>query len=267
MSAQFPPASKSAPEWVGPTNPDLTRQCRTSGRKRGTNGSVTTRVGKPQKYRLNAPYDFAPHSPWFEDWFQDIYTKSRGRTLMKEDSAYVIHQVCRHCLHLDGDFAECGVYKGGSAFLIAWSLAQNGATERRWFHVFDTFQGMPPSANADPSGIKQGRFGDTSLSAVQEYLKEFPFVRFHHGYIPTTLDPVKDRRFAFVHIDVDLYQTTKDCLDSFCDRIVPGRVMIFDDCGWAVFTDSEKRAVDEFLANKREVPVSLRSGQCIVIKL
>ena len=36
---------------------------------------------------------------------------------------------------------------------------------------FDTFQGMPSTANQDPSGIKQSRFGDTSLSAVQDYLR------------------------------------------------------------------------------------------------
>jgi O-methyltransferase len=186
---------------------------------------------------------------------------------MKEDSAYVIRQFCRHCLHLPGDFAECGVYKGGSAYLIAATLADSGIKNERQLHLFDTFEGMPSTANDDPSGIKEGRFGDTSLAAVQEYLKEFPFVRFHPGYIPLTLEPVRESRFAFVHIDVDLYQTTRDCLEFFYERMVPGGVMIFDDYGWAIFKDSEKRAVDEFLADKEEVTISLRTGQCIVIKL
>ena len=71
------------------------------------------RIGQRQQYTLNPPYDFATYSPWFEDWFQDIYAKCRAHTLMKEDSAYVIRQFSRHCSHLDGDFAECGVYRGG----------------------------------------------------------------------------------------------------------------------------------------------------------
>jgi len=225
------------------------------------------KVGPGQLYTLNPPYDFATYSPWFEDWFQQIYAKCRTRTLMKEDSAYVIHQLCRHCLHLGGDFAECGVYRGGSAFLTASTLAKSGVRKETPLHLFDTFQGMPSTANADPSGIKEGHFGDTSLSAVQEYLRPFPFVRFHPGYIPATLEPVRDSRFAFVHIDVDLYQSTRDCLDFFYDRMVSGGAMVFDDYGWRAFKDSEKRAVDEFFAGKREVPISLRSGQCIVIKL
>ncbi|OGO04732.1 MAG: hypothetical protein A2Y91_07280 [Chloroflexi bacterium RBG_13_54_8] len=225
------------------------------------------RIGKGQQYTLNLPYDFATYSPWFEDWFQDIYAKCRPHTLMKEDSAYVIHQLCRHCLHLAGDFAECGVYRGGSAFLIASTLAERDVNNRRQVHLFDTFQGMPSTANDDPSGIKEGRFGDTSLSAVKDYLRDFPFVTFHQGYIPATLAPVKDRQFAFVHIDVDLYLTTRDCLEFFYPRMVSGGVIVFDDYGWAIFRDSEKRAVDEFFGDKKEVPISLRTGQCIVIKL
>ena len=81
------------------------------------------RVGRGEMYTLNPPYDFATYSPWFEDWFQDIYAKCRTHTLMKEDSAYLIRQFSRHCLHLPGDFAECGVYQGGSAYLIAATLA------------------------------------------------------------------------------------------------------------------------------------------------
>jgi len=81
------------------------------------------RVGRGELYTLNPPYDFATYSPWFEDWFQDIYAKCRTHTLMKEDSAYLIRQFSRHCLHLPGDFAECGVYQGGSAYLIAATLA------------------------------------------------------------------------------------------------------------------------------------------------
>jgi len=230
-------------------------------------GYCIYRVGHGGPYILNPPYDFATYSPWFEEWFQKIYSKSRTHTLMKEDSFYVLYQFSRHCLRLSGDFAECGVYRGGSAFLIASTLAGSSANKERQLHLFDTFEGMPSTANEDPSGVKEGRFGDTSLGAVREYLNDFPFVSFHPGYIPSTLDPVKDRRFAFVHIDVDLYQSTRDCLEFFYHRIVPGGVMIFDDYGWAIFRDSEKRAVDEFFRDKAEVPMSLRTGQCIVIKL
>jgi O-methyltransferase len=186
--------------------------------------------------------------------------------LLNEDSCYTIYQFCRHCLHLGGDFAECGVYRGGSAFLIASTLADSGI-RRRELHLFDTFEGMPSTANDDPSGIKEGQFGDTSLTAVKDYLRDFPFLSFHPGYIPATLESVMDRRFAFVHIDCDLHLTTKDCLEFFYNRMVTGGVMIFDDYGYPIFRDSVKRAVDEFFCDKEETPISLRTGQCIILKL
>ncbi len=43
--------------------------------------------------------------------------------------------------------------------------------------------------------------------------------------------------------------------------------MIFDDYGFTYYKDAEKRAVDEFFADKPEFLVSLLTGQCIVIKL
>ena len=224
------------------------------------------RIGLKNVYTRNLPYDLATYSPWFEDWFQETYGRFRDHTLLNEDSSYTIHQFCRHCLHLSGDFAESGVYKGGSAYLMASTLASRSAPPRQ-VHLFDTFEGMPSTANDDPSGIKEGQFGDTSLTAVKDYLRDFPFVSFHPGHIPATLESVNDRRFAFVHIDVDLYLTTRDCLEFFYDRMVTGAVMVFDDYGYAAFRDSVKRAVDEFFRDKEEMPMSLRTGQCIVIKL
>ena len=175
-----------------------------------------------REYTLCPPYDYSTYSPWFKDWFQEIYSKIKDYTVVKEDRCYIIHKFCLHCLHLEGDFAECGVYKGGTAFLIAHTLKNNFIQDKQ-LHLFDTFAGMPDIANKDSSGHKKGDFGDVSLDTVKDYLRSFPFIVFHLGLIPETFEAVKDRKFAFVHIDVDIYQTTKDCCSFFYDRMV-GRV-------------------------------------------
>jgi O-methyltransferase len=229
-------------------------------------GYAVYRVGSGNPYSLCPPYDYWTYSPWFESWFQEIYAKVKDRTMVKEDRCYVIYEFCRHCLHFEGDFAECGVYKGGSAFLIASTLV-NSPASGKGVHLFDTFRGMPAIANDDPSGVKEGQFGDTSLTAVKNYLSVFPNVSFHPGVIPETFDAVKENRFAFVHVDVDLYQTAKDCCEFFYGRMVPGGIMIFDDYGFVHFRYSAKRAVDEFFAGKPETPITLRTGQCLIIKL
>lgn len=141
------------------------------------------------EYTRYHPYNYDTYSPWFEDWFQEIYSKIKGYTVITEDRCYIIYKVCLYCLHLKGDFAECGVYKGGSAFLIANTLKN----QDKQLHLFDTFTGMPTIADKDPSGHKKEDFRDVSLNAVKYYLREFPFIDFHPGFIPETFEVVKDR--------------------------------------------------------------------------
>ena len=126
---------------------------------------------------------------------------------------------------------------------------------------------MPAIADKDSSGHKQGDFGDVSLESIKKYLKMFHFISYHPGLIPNTFDAIKDRQFAFVHIDVALYQSAKDCCAFFYDHMVSGGIMIFDDYGFPGYEFAEKQAVDEFFKDKPEETLSLRTGQCIAIKL
>ena len=124
-------------------------------------GYEVHRTGIRGEYIPCPPYEYSTYSPWFEDWFQKTYAKIRDHSMVTEDRCYIIHRFCNHCLHLDGDFAECGVYKGGTAFLIANSMVNNSIQDRK-LHLFDTFTGMPAIANEDPSTLKEGDFGDIS---------------------------------------------------------------------------------------------------------
>jgi len=224
------------------------------------------RTESGKEYILCPPYGYSTYSPWFEDKFQEIYRKINNYTIVKEDRCYIIQKFCYNCLHLEGDFAECGVYKGGTAFLTTYTLKKNSIQDKE-LHLFDTFTGMPGIVNKDPSFHKKCDFGDISMNTVKEYLKKFPFIYFHPGLIPDTFEAVKTKRFAFVHVDVDLYQTTKDCCNFFYKRMSKDGVMIFDDYGFPHYKFSEKKAVDEFFNDKPESPISLRTGQCIIIKL
>lgn len=206
------------------------------------------------------------YQPWLEDWFQKYYQKARLHTLVAPDRCFILHQFARQCVHLTGDYAEAGVYKGGTAHLLAETLVLNGGREKS-LYLFDTFAGMPETANEDDGPHKEGDFGDTSLMAVQNYLRGFDNLVFKQGFIPNTFDEVEARQFAFVHIDVDLYQTGLDCAEFFYPKMPPGGIMIFDDYGFEMYRNALRKAVDDFFADKPEVPVPLTTGQCIIIKL
>jgi len=126
---------------------------------------------------------------------------------------------------------------------------------------------MPETAELDPSGYKKGHFGDVSLDDVKKSLKKFQSIIFHPGCIPETFKPIRDNSFAFVHIDVDLYRSSFDCCEFFYERMTKGGIMIFDDYGFEKFKESAKKAVDDFFNDKPEVPISLHTAQCLLIKL
>lgn len=215
-------------------------------------------------YTLNPPYGQSTYSPWFEEDFQRVYASIRARTLVTEDRCYLIQRFARHAANLPGDLAECGVYKGGTAYLIAQTMKESGVDDRP-LHLFDTFEGMP---DVESESIhKKGDFGDASLDSVREYLSPFSFVSFHPGFIPDTFASVEDRTFAFAHVDVDIYRSMFDCCAFLYPRLCPGAILLFDDYGLPAYRTDGKRAVDEFFADKPEVPIALKSGQCLVIKI
>jgi O-methyltransferase len=218
------------------------------------------------EYTPHYPYTYSTYSPWFEGPFRKIYDKIKDRSLVSEDRCYILHRLCLHCLHFDGHFCECGVYKGSTAFLIARVIKEH-PTKKHNLHLFDTFTGMPDTAIKERDSHSKGDAGDTSLEDVKEFLKEFTFIEFHPGFIPDTFKEIVNRRFCFVHIDVDIYQSTIDCYRFFYDRMVRGGILLCDDYGFPAYRKAAKAAVDQFFSGKPEVPIVLPTGQCLVIKL
>ena len=65
------------------------------------------------------------------------------------------------------------------------------------------------------------------------------------GYFPATFPQYSGDRIALLHLDVDLYQSYKDCLEWFEPKVAPGGVIAFDEYGrrgWVGAT----RAIDEY---------------------
>lgn len=216
---------------------------------------------KKYGYTRCMPYTYHTYSPWFSPWFQPFYDLVKDVTVLTADRCYMLYRFSQHCQHIPGDFAECGVYKGGSAMLLTLTV-----NPHRELHLFDTFRGMPKTGVPDPSEHREGDMGDVSLANVKEYL-QCPQAVYHPGVIPETFRGLEDEWFAFVHIDVDLYQSTRDCLEYFYPRMSVGAVMVFDDYGFPRYEYAEKKAVDDYFSDKVECPISLRTGQCIIIKV
>ena len=68
-----------------------------------------------------------------------------------------------------------------------------------------------------------------------------------------------------MHIDVDLYEPTRGCLEYFYPRLVEGGVMICDDYGAPLYPGAHK-AWDEYCGQNDIAYVVLDTGQSVLIK-
>lgn len=125
---------------------------------------------------------------------------------------------------------------------------------------------MPETSGNDARVHSRGDFGDTSIDSVSKVMSPFSFSFLRAGLIPSTFVGLEQHKFSFVHIDVDLYRTTLDCLEFFYPRLVSGGVMLFDDYGIRIYEQAEKKAVDEFFSSRPEKPISLSNGQTLIFK-
>ncbi|MFW5737443.1 MAG: TylF/MycF/NovP-related O-methyltransferase [Spirochaetota bacterium] len=181
---------------------------------------------------------------------------------------------------LDGHVLEIGSWRGGSGTVIARALVRSGAARR--IILADTFAGVVKAGERD-TYYKGGEHANTSVDAVQQLLARagVPHVELLSGVFPEDRgEEIADLRFALCHIDVDVYQSAKDCFEWVWPRMVPGGVVVFDDFGFygcegvtayvhelaRTGGPRERGGEDHVRADDRLVVVPSLSGQAIVTR-
>lgn len=138
---------------------------------------------------------------------------------------------------IDGAIAECGVWRGRTLVAMALYLKQKESSKTLW--GFDSFEGFHEAVPHD--------FKNTSLALVEQKAAIFRLsnVKIVPGPFRESFAAVQRCRFSFVHIDCDVYDSYRECLDFFYLRMSPNGVLLFDeydDPQWP----GANRAVDEF---------------------
>ncbi len=206
-------------------------------------------------YRLTSPFA----SWWTNRDFNEYLDRFAVDEGLGSARRFALSQLLRLVEGLEGDTAECGVYRGASSYLICRA---NGS--QRTHHVFDSFEGLSTRSELDAPRSKAGDLA-YSLDVVRRNLSEFDRIVFHEGWIPSRFPDVADRTFAFVHLDVELYEPTRDSIAFFYPRTAAGGIILCDDYGFDSCPGAT-RAVDEFLANRPEAMVGLSAGGGCLIK-
>jgi O-methyltransferase len=145
-------------------------------------------------------------------------------------------------MQLRGDYLELGVYKGSSFILAASAAAKYGLHAMRYF-AFDSFQGLP---EAEGKLFAPGDFACSEQTFTRMITKAgVPIDKvvkvkgwYNESLTKGTKEKYKLDRAAVVHIDCDLYSSTKDVLAFIEDIVQVGTIIIFDD--WTVFRNEQR---------------------------
>jgi O-methyltransferase len=179
----------------------------------------------------------------------------------------------RHALQVDGDFVECGVYRGDMSWVVT-EMVDLGAHGRA-LYLYDTFSGFsgkyssPADYPDSPQFFDFANAGYGRAGLYEEVVARFrakPYIHVIRGVVPDSLADTAPSKIAFLHLDMNSPGPESAALEFLYDRITPGGVIVFDDYGWSIFR-KQKEAADTFMASRGHCILELPTGQGLVVKV
>jgi len=209
-------------------------------------------------YRFSWPGPDWWHNQAFNQYLEQ-FNEIEGYNTQRR---WAMTQLLRMIEAVDGDTAECGVYRGAASHTILFASSKSNYS--RHHHIFDSFDGISAPVGEDGNYWTRGDLTASEQIAF-DALREFKDKTFYRGWIPDRFPEVELKQFSFVHVDVDLYQPTKDSIEFFYPRMPPGSIFVCDDYGLKVCPGATK-ACDEFLSDKVEKIISMPDGAGYFVK-
>jgi hypothetical protein len=140
----------------------------------------------------------------------------------------------------DGLILEFGVYKGETINFIADLLKD------KTIYGFDSFEGLPETWRFD---FEKGTFKIDKIPTVRQNVKLIKC--WFHETLPKFISEIGKTPVSFMHIDCDLYSSTKVVLENLKNKMAEGTIIVFDEFfnypGWK---QGEYKAWMEFVSNE-----------------
>jgi hypothetical protein len=189
--------------------------------------------------------------------------------------------------NLGGSIVECGVGAGVSLNCICQSeisISKLKENNPREVFAFDSFEGFPEPSIHDKSSrnLTKGQalernwflktkslYDELKLLGIDENKIKLHLVK---GFFETTLINEKlDKKLlsgiSFLHLDVDIYNSYKICLEALYPHMLKGGIIIFDE----YLNSMDKfpgavRAIDEFFGDEKiNIKHDLRSNKYYIV--
>ena len=179
-----------------------------------------------------------------DSYFKMIFDRD---AVISDLKGYVLYRSLKELVNSPGDIAEIGIYKGGSANLLAECIKDTDKT----LYLFDSFDEVIPDTQFVPDDGTNGHSFHYTIEEVQKKLNRFNNITIYPGIFPSTAHNVEDKIFCLVHVDCDFYAPILACCEFFYPRMIDGGIMVFDDYEFFE-TPGATRAVNEFFNGKIE---------------
>jgi len=220
----------------------------------------------------------------------DIVKTAAKFSMTSMDRVFCLLRAIQHVNNnnLDGDFVECGVWKGGNLILFKKMIEKLNIKNKK-IYGFDTFEGMPEPTDDDRAadgflgGLKAEYYmrvqkKDINVDNIHNYA---PIEMVEKNFINNTNDKdnlllikgkVEDtlkilsnipEKISILRLDTDWYESTKFELEVLYPRLVKNGVLIIDDYGeWS----GSRKATNEYFKDKKVAMFKIDRAARLIFK-
>lgn len=212
-----------------------------------------------------------------EKHFIETYALCRKYSMVHLHRMYATFSATRYIVNngIEGDFVECGVWKGGSSMMMAMTLKQCKDTKRK-IYLYDTYEGMTQPTKFDVQTSnninakrqwqrlqrkKENEWCYAPIDEVKNNMRmtRYPYNKFKFikGNVLDTLDKEFPERIALLRLDTDFYESTKKEMEVLYPRLVENGVLLIDDYdSWR----GSRKAIDEYFEKNKIKPLLHLTG-------
>ena len=170
------------------------------------------------------------------------------------------YEIYKKIANLPGDILEFGVFKGASLirFLTYRSILENNFSRK--IIGFDTFKKFPKQKKTSDIKLVKDFTLDAGHPISKENLnkilvrKKFENFELIEGNVENTLKKFikknDNTKISLLHLDMDVYKSTKFVLNLLEKRMVKNGIILVDDYGTV---EGATTAVDEFLKKRSDL--------------
>lgn len=186
------------------------------------------------------------------DLYKDIYSKYESFTMVPKEAFILNLELCDKFKDINGDYVECGVWRGGMSAAISEILPSN-----RRLHLFDSFEGLPDAKEIDGNDALKWQKDVSSPNYYNNCAAEREFAikamniakhtnyKIYEGWFDQTLKDFSGEQIGILRLDGDWYDSIMVCLQHLFPKVVNGGIVLLDDYySW----DGCAKAVHDYLS-------------------